>query len=128
MIGTCAVLAVIGLGSPAWAQSACTSDSDCTNGQVCDDPVGVCIDQPGPGTVATGDDCVADVDCAAGDVCDQTTGLCAINSDPQGNPGDGGKDGGCSMVTQRDRSALPAALLALGLIGLASITRRRRRT
>ena len=46
----------------------CTSDADCTGGQVCDTATGVCVEEP------VG--CTSDEDCAEGEVCNTDTGEC----------------------------------------------------
>ena len=68
---------VVGLAALAWwyahrgAASACTADSDCATGDVCNSQ-GACA-----APVALGDSCVGSADCAPGDVCDESN-VCAV--------------------------------------------------
>ena len=51
--------------------TTCTSDADCTGGQVCNTTTGQCETPTGV--------CTSDADCAEGEFCDTGTGECVVN-------------------------------------------------
>ena len=72
-------------GSVGSSGGSCMSDSDCSQGQVCNVNTSTCEDlgscQSDPNCVSPPTGCVSDADCIPGGVCDNTSGVCM---DPPG--------------------------------------------
>jgi MYXO-CTERM domain-containing protein len=88
----------------------CLVDADCLPGDACDATTGLCIAGEGGGA------CADDADCASDETCDTATGACVVASS------------GCSVSsTHASTGGAGAGLLALALVGLIGMARRRNR-
>ena len=130
--------------------SGAPDDAACEDGELCDPDLLTCVDDGSGGT----DGCVDDSECGDGEICDDASGECVPDDtgggldcdDGTGNPDDsvcadtevcddvtltcvddgGGDGGGCSVTTRGSKDVAGAGLLALALLGLVGMARRRR--
>ena len=97
----------------------CTDDTDCAADEICDDTGTCVVDDTGGGGDVSCDDGTGVADdtlCAADEICDDATLTCVV---------DGG--GGCSVAARSVNGSAGAGLLALALLGLVGMARRRNR-